>query len=600
MTAKISHLCKMSRDVSSQSQQDRLPPHSDDVEEERRRIYLALDVVFASELPIGTQQSPDSSWWTQRQLADRYLTSFQSISVAWIVCDRILMEESNSSGQIAQHRLFFAAHTLHTKCRTDFHQLPSTASVDSLRLSLLNHLGLFVESRNRSLAEGGTPSVTLALTTRLSLCIAALAVQMGWTTIVTDLMSNYPTLCTHICQVLPEECASPRLVLRSPSTATDAIAPNREENRFQMRDHMVASADAVFNFLNEQMKAGGRQVALSVLETFFLWIRHVPVRPESLINSPLLVWTVSHGMKHIEYMEVSADVLVEVLRAYNSYLRQNHGLITYMIPLLAQLPLETALSSDDPDTWRAYCRVITEMGESYVCWILAPATKTPNATGGYDLLPPEHRKAATSLVDWILRCATEINDLEIASITLHFWYRFVVDLDAVEPFEIRQELIDAYTPQLLLLIDACCTTLMRYPDDFDSAAADTVEELQRHRFYVSETIMDCCRLLGGDMILKRIGTYLSTMVVADKGKISNSGIWQKLESYLACIVAIHKFVPVDDTFILSTCLNLLPGLPPTILPLRRTGTSLATSSFSNCFFSDISHWFSAFAIKPVK
>lgn len=67
-----------------------LPPHSENVDEELFRIHRALDAVFSS----TTQGNPSgqSEWWQQRQLADRYLTSFQGTAVSWLVCDRLLHE----------------------------------------------------------------------------------------------------------------------------------------------------------------------------------------------------------------------------------------------------------------------------------------------------------------------------------------------------------------------------------------------------------------------------------------------------------------------------------------------------------------------------
>jgi transportin-3 len=173
-----------------------LPQHSENVDEELRRIRLALDAVF-SPLPVTTnQQDASALWWEQRQLADRYLTSFQRTTVAWMVCDRLLQDSGNSSGSSSsaahgggssnsnpheamqqQQRRFFAAQTLNTKCRSDAYQLPQS-SLPSLRDSLLNHLNTYSQAGD------------VALTNRLAMCISALAVQMSWTTIVTDLIAN--------------------------------------------------------------------------------------------------------------------------------------------------------------------------------------------------------------------------------------------------------------------------------------------------------------------------------------------------------------------------------------------------------------------------
>ena len=84
----------------------------ENIEEEKEKVLLALEAVFSP----GTSHE-------NRESADKYLTWFQRQRVAWMVCDKILVE-SNSSGS-HHHGPFFAAQTVHTKCRTDVStQLP--------------------------------------------------------------------------------------------------------------------------------------------------------------------------------------------------------------------------------------------------------------------------------------------------------------------------------------------------------------------------------------------------------------------------------------------------------------------------------------------
>ena len=201
-----------------------IPPHSDNVEEELQRVRLALDTVFSP-----THQGNSSQWWEQRQLADRYLTSFQGTTLAWMVCDRLLQDGDSNDPQsviVVQQRRFFAAQTLHIKCRAGVHQLPES-SLPSLRDSLLAHLNRYSSAEN------------IALTSRIAMCISALAVQMGWTTIVNDLIMTHRNhiLAMFVVQTLPEENASDRLFLLDDS------------KRYAMRDHLVSSASLVFQML---------------------------------------------------------------------------------------------------------------------------------------------------------------------------------------------------------------------------------------------------------------------------------------------------------------------------------------------------------------
>lgn len=533
-------------------QQQLLPSHSDNVDEELRRVQLALTAVFSpSSLTTGQAHQ---QWYEQRQLADAYLTSFQTTSIAWMVCDRLLQLQENTSEDVSvqQQRRFFAAQTLHLKCRVAIHELPAD-SLPSLRDALLQHLQQY--------SQAGTPGNT-ALTTRLAMCISALAVQMNWTSILTDLLEplqseqpnvRQPMVMLSLLEVLPEECTSDRLILEDEST------------RYLMRDHFVAHSAMVLEFFHSCMmqqlqnqQANSTQIIQRVLVALHLWIRYVPVEPTTMAKSPLLEASVQ-ALSQPQYMDVAADVVVEVLRMYPSHHPSNEPLIQTMMPLLyQQLPLDSALQSDNEDVWKAFCRIVTEMGESYMSLILSSQAAIQQNS-------PRH------MVEWVLQCS-RIPETEIANITLHFWYRMVMDLEGIDPYDWRQEMIDLYTPHLLQLIDICVTHLMRYPLDIDDLPGDKLDDLHRDRFYVAETVEDCCRLLGGQVVLHRIGKSFQQECQKAQQEQSASIQWQGMESCLACIQSMHRFVPSDENEVLPFCFSLITQLPPNIAPLRFTAS----------------------------
>ena len=517
-------------------------------------MVLSLQTVFGS-----TKHAGSNEWWTRRQLADRYLTLFQGTTTSWMVCDRLLQEDDviardSNLKMEQQQRRFFAAQTLHTKCRNDFLDLPSD-SLTMFRDSLLNHLHRYVKGLSNPSDE--------ALISRLAMCISALAVQMEWLSIVSDLLNfdgvdvSSRMLATTILRALPEECASDRLFLAD------------ETRRFKMRDHLISSAPLTFSFLQDTLQ--NSEHTSRVLKTIHIWVRYVPIRPESLAESPLLPWT-AQAMMQPEFLEVAADVLVEVLRMYPSHHSGNEGLVQQMIPLLSNLPLHAALRSGDEDVMRAYCRVITEMGESYMSLILF-SHKRP--------LQPLPSKESTQLVEAVLMCA-HIPDNEIAGITLFFWYRLVSEMENIEPYEWRQTIVDIYSPILLQLVQVCVSCLMRYPDDFDEVAEDIVEDLERHRLYVEDTIDDCCRLLGERGPLQQVSRVLHEEVQRAMGRQEME--WQGLESCFSCLGAMHRFVPSDEPEVLPYCFNLIPQLPTGIRPLRYSACKLVGrySSWLTC------------------
>ncbi|CAB9521003.1 Transportin-3 [Seminavis robusta] len=549
--------------------QQQPPQHSDNVDEELHRIHLALTAVFSPQ-PALSAQANQQQWWQQRQSADAYLTSFQTTKVSWMVCDRLLsLQDAVDDVAVQQQRRFFAAQTLHLKCRVAIEELPRE-SLPSLRDSLLTHLQTYTNASQSAAAGNNT-----ALTTRLAMCVAALAVQMNWTTVLTDLfeplqkntgddnaMAVQRAVVLSILQVLPEECASDRLLLED------------ETNRYVMRDHFVSSSGLVFDFLNsclmqhlpQQQQQVSQKTIQQVLSTLHLWIRYVPVEPGNIGQSPLLAASIQ-ALSQPAYIDHAADVVVEILRMYPSHHPNNEPIVQAMLPLLFQhMPLQAALQSDNEDVWKAYCRVVTEMGESYMSLILSSQAAAP------DNLPQK-------MVEWVLLCS-KIPETEIANITLHFWYRMVMDLESIDPYEWRQELIDLYTPHLLQLIDICVMHLMKYPEDMDELPGDRMDDLHRDRFYVAETIEDCCRLLGGQLVLQRIGALfhqecqrVQQQQSSSSGSSANNPIqWHGLESCFACIQCMHRFVPSDEAEILPFCFNLIPQLPPDIPPLRFTAS----------------------------
>lgn len=521
---------------------DTLPQHSDNVDEELRRVNLALRTVFSPYAFVAVNNQPQQTpeWWTQRQLADRYLTSFQSKPISWMVCDQLLQPQNqrydNTDSHIQQQRLFFAAQTLHTKCCIDIHELP-IESLPSLRDSLLDHL------KRYSGGVTGNNNINDALTNRLGMCVSVLAVQMGWITIISDLLSTpkednikQNAISMSILRSLPEECASDKLFLID------------ENTRYQMRDHLVSTASTVFSYLHSfisnndtSLKSQSITEATEIVyKIFFIWIRFVPIQPLALVQTPLLQ-SVIHGLTQIEYLDVAADVIVEILHMYPSHHFHNEQLVKLIIPALSQLPWDDVLRSGNEDILRVYCRVATEMGESYMSLILSA----------------DYQQAST-LVEGVLRC-TEISNTEISAITFHFWYRMVLDLEECEPYEWRQELVDFYTPHLLKLISICACSLMKYPTDIDSFDDDRIDDLNNHRTYVAETIEDCCRLVGGHLVLNQIGTFLRDEV--QRASVNQPFKWHGLESAFACLAALRKYVPKDENDVLPLCFEIISQLP---------------------------------------
>lgn len=451
-----------------------LPPPSENVDEELGRILQALDVVYS---PLNNQTG---DW--NRQLADRYLVRFQSTPIAWMVCDRLL---SDSSPQAR----FFSAQTLHNKCQCDIYQLPDT-SMPSLRDSLMQHLRQ---------AENGPYK------TQLALSISALAVQMNWTTIVQDLATIPDALI--VLKVLPEECSSSRLIVED------------ETLRYMMEDALLSNAKEV--------------LVNTSFEVWFTWIRYLPLPSQLLVDSNI----VPACLAVLNQDEIAVDVLVEVIRLYPSHAPRNQVLVQSIIPLVMQLPLEQALQGDDEDLQRAFCRIFTELGESYLSILL--------------------EQDGQAILTKVTQC-TSLHDKSISGMTHSFWYRFVMELEQMDDYRKRQDQVDLYTPHLLQLLDVCLVHL-EYPPD-DEVTDDTIDDFHKERFYLGESIEDCCRLMGGHVVLERIGVRLSSCETN----------WKAIEACLYAMQPLAKYIPHDENQFMPQCFALLSQLPADVEPLRFT------------------------------
>lgn len=155
---------------------------------------------------------------------------------------------------------------------------------------------------------------------------------------------------------------------------------------------------------------------------------------------------------------------------------------------------------------------------------------------------------------------------------MHFWYRFISWLEDVHPYEFRQYLVDNFTPQIIKLISTC-TTLLRYPTDIEDLLQDRIDDIQRVRFSVCDTVEDCCRLLGGDLVLRTIGEKIQeeiqrlSLLPQQEQRLLQ---WHGIESCLLALSSASRVIPSDEANVLPFVMSLLPDLPTSVSYLRST------------------------------
>jgi hypothetical protein len=416
---------------------------------ETQRVISALTTIYS----VSSFTSAD------RDQANQYLTQFQRSVMAWEISDRLLSMDTHththtltqtSNDLMVQTQIyFFAAQTIHTKCRSDMLQLPSS-SWTSLRESLLHHLTRFCNEFFHSGASAGKMhiggSYFRPIVSRLAMALCALSVQMQWYDVVDQLVlgaspsstssssstNNNSTssasghfhipneanisLVLEMAQMLPEEATSYRLLVQDKNVRQGFIQGLIDKSHivFQFFHAIVcqyqpssigsssSSHDSAATGMNTSGPDGGagggnRNVSLQtsikiqeqILKCIHAWIRYINIPAKVLQESPLFDWTFSilhsydanNAHNQGDMFELSVDVIIEILRCYPSDSEWNVGLVQKMIPLVMALaeqqsqqqhlsPFQKALQNEDEDGMRAFCRIFTEMGESYMSLIM--------------------------------------------------------------------------------------------------------------------------------------------------------------------------------------------------------------------------------------
>ena len=495
-------------------------------------------------------------------------------------------------------------------------------------------------STNISAHGNGNGNSSRALVTMLAMALSALAVQIHWTTYCHDVLNfnigshialddltaltGNAVTAAHVQQqmvlelvtLLPEECCSHRLLLPDESQLgvfkKSLVEASHDVLAFLHQCLIHAKVHPALHASGSANTDSTHHISIKVLKCFLSWIIYIAIPPHLLQHTPLLPWLFdivsagdgnqyttsvfhaatitqqqhpsNHPSNHPsivqgDMFDLATDVIIQLLQCYPSHHDSHMGLVHTLIPLVMALggssttvtnpttgtsstptattPFAKALHEEDSDALRAYCRIFAEMGESYTSLLFSPQDMNQS-----------------TLVEQILSCSS-IPELEVATITLNFWYKFVTWMEDLQPYAYRQYQVDNFTPQLMKLVIAC-TSLLRYPQDWIDMAQDQQEDVYKNRFDVLETLEDCCRLLGGPVVLHQIGQSLQVECtrVTSLPPDQQMQQWQGIESCLMALSATSRYISRDEDQILPFVMRLLPELPPTVHLLRASANKL--------------------------
>ena len=373
--------------------------------EELRR---ALDVMYTDPDPLHKAQ------------ANKWLYEHQRSMDAWNTSNQLLL----SSTPVPTYVEFFAAQTLQTKIRYDFHELPKD-SWNALRDSILNHLRV----RCTTLGEK-------SIRTQLCLAVTALAIQMEtWENIISDLITELGLdalggkCLLEILTVLPEECLDAHY-----SSLSD-------ERQKKMETECRKNGKRILEILVTLMQCASvpkRQMEMQnmVFRCLQSWIYCCKLSAHD-VASNAVVQSLFQAIQDPCLFDAAVDAAVSLFRMYDT-IATDMVLIQSIVPHVMTLqPLfQQAVENSDTDTCVGLARIFSEMAESYTELIIGP-----------------HEMNQGQIMELLLRCMV-YPEHDVTVITIQFWYRYTDGLRQL-PDDVKRARVTQHVPFLNQLATTC-------------------------------------------------------------------------------------------------------------------------------------------------
>lgn len=486
----------------------------------------SLETVYQAVYTL--HHNPDPS---EKEKASLWLGELQKSVYAWKISDEILHRSNELEW------CYFAAQTMRTKIQLSFHELPSESHI-SLRDSLMEHISRVTENTNS------------VIVTQLCVALGDLALQMSsWEKPVIDLIERYsstvPLALLEILTVLPEETASRAL----------RLGANR---RRQVLKQFSMSLTGVSHFLKACLETSGNvpQVQIKVLKCFTSWVTvHVISLPEMVDN--IVVANAFHVLSNRTASpllhEAAADCVCALLQCLEDNNNQQEIEMRLLNGVLSlEQPFHLAVAHEDHENCINYCRVFTELAESFLEKIVSGST-------------PENPHFAIKIFDLVLTCVGH-HDYEVAAITFNLWYRLSEEL--YQKHNDRLTLL--FKPYIERLIEALCRHCQMEPDH--EGLLEELDDFSEFRTKVAELIRDVVFVVGSANCFRQMFMSLQ----------SGQASWDTCEAALFIMQAVaNNIIPEEN--------DVVPKVVESILNLP-TNTHIAVRHTSLLLLGQLSEW----------
>uniref|UniRef100_K3X7U5 Exportin-1/Importin-beta-like domain-containing protein n=1 Tax=Globisporangium ultimum (strain ATCC 200006 / CBS 805.95 / DAOM BR144) TaxID=431595 RepID=K3X7U5_GLOUD len=520
--------------------------------EMEKTVLSALEVLYQKHL------QPE-----QQQAADAYLRGFQLTPDAFAVCvsllDRFLPQSRTVVTSAAEQQqqaeivpiLFFASQTLANKLRRQ-HAFPEHAGYSYFTWS--QKIITWLATKSASIPKLVQTQLVLALVAcmpripshdiqaQLALDasrgiaqpFAGNSASGGVISLVLNQLTQAqvaPAMVTELLVVLVEEVAE--IQERS---ARDQMQTEIDQWAVTVLDQILPQImhDAV-----QQQSAGHSGAAEAVVTQQMVlravknWLRYSSVSPVVVVNNPLLQSFVAF-LNQDDLFDVSVDLVVELVRCYYD-VERDLVLIQWLVPQLMQLKdaFQKAANEEDTDKCLGLCRIFTEMSESYIT-----------------LLVGDLEMGQAAVVDLLLDCMS-YPDVEIADVTIPFWFRFIEELLHLDKRD-RESKLAKLAPNLIRLAGICMQHI-QFQDDFPRLPSDKQQDFKAFRHELGDILRDFCELLGVESILQHCVQgleHIFQMPVETRR-------WEAVEAHLFCFRSIARHVERSRPEVVSASIQLI-------------------------------------------
>jgi len=461
----------------------------------------------------------------RKEEASKWLNVLQKSVYAWTLSDQLLQRK------VDVETCYFAAQTMRSKIQYSFNELPAEAHL-SLRNSLLEHL------------TGVTPGTSQVIVTQLCLAMADLILLMPeWTNALSELMSRLsgssdtmqPLL--EVLLLLPEEVDSRHL----------RLGANR---RMQVKQMLTLSSPHIGQFLQSVLSdpatgsQTGRQV--SVVKCFCSWLTLGCIPLDSVQSSPVMcvaVSALSSPQSAPALHEAAADCMIALLTRIEredcpQLERSTVAIVTHM-----EDSYQHAVAEEDMEKCLNYCRVFTELGESFLIKIVSS--------------PPSEPHFSLPILDTVLLCCGH-PDYEMPDVTFNLWYRLSEELYTRND----DTLVAVFKAHIERLIVCLCRHCQMEPDTV--GVLEEGEDFTEFRGRVCELIKDCVFIVGSSTVFRQMFNMLQ-----------QSQQWEHTEAALYVMQAVARNILPEEETVVPAVLQQVLSLPGSIhLAVRLTAIKL--------------------------